>query len=101
MLAGAATLISTAPRTNFAMPSQLGFARTARVLKQNRGNAGQGVWKVEWVERQPGGAPVVSVLEAQGGSLPEILPLQTFTPRSEGYFPSNGSTIHHPFPPPL
>src|SRR5258705_3067536 len=26
-----------------------------RVLKQNRGNAGQGVWKVEWIE-QPVGA---------------------------------------------
>ena len=37
-----------------------------RVVKQNRGNAGQGVWKVEWSERPD----VMSVLEAQRGSSP-------------------------------
>src|SRR3984957_3551232 len=42
-----------------------------RVIKQNRGNAGQGVWKVEWPEQKAGGAPVVTVLEARRGSLPE------------------------------
>ena len=45
--------------------------RTAgpRVLKQNRGNAGQGVWKVEHIDPLPGGA--VRVLHAQRGSVPE------------------------------
>jgi hypothetical protein len=35
-----------------------------RVLKQNRGNAGQGVWKVQLIEPLPGGAAAVRVLRA-------------------------------------
>src|SRR5689334_3298793 len=35
-----------------------------RVLKQNRGNAGQGIWRVEWREQPAGAAPAVTVLEA-------------------------------------
>lgn len=42
-----------------------------RVIKQNRGNAGQGVWKVEWCEPPAGSVPVVTVLEARRGSVPK------------------------------
>src|SRR5205085_5822335 len=40
----------------------------ACVLKQNRGNAGQGVWKVEWIDPRGDRAHLVSVLEARRGS---------------------------------
>lgn len=52
-----------------AFPSRLRSAGP-RVLKQNRGNGGQGVWKVELVFEPAGGASVVCVLHAQGGSVP-------------------------------
>src|SRR5579862_990033 len=39
-----------------------------RVLKQNRGNGGEGVWKVEWVS---GRESTVRVLHARRGSVPE------------------------------
>ena len=42
-----------------------------RVLKQNRGNGGQGVWNVELVSDPAGAASVVRVLHALRGSLPE------------------------------
>src|SRR5262244_1959423 len=48
-------------------PAQLRIAGP-RVVKQNRGNAGQGVWKVAWRERPATGTPVVTVLEARRGS---------------------------------
>ena len=41
-----------------------------RVLKQNRGNAGQGVWKVEHLGGSDKAGEAVRVLEAQRGSLP-------------------------------
>jgi hypothetical protein len=43
-------------------------AASPRVLKQNRGNAGQGVWKVEEIDPPPGLAAAVRVLHAERGS---------------------------------
>jgi hypothetical protein len=54
-----------------------------RVLKQNRGNGGQGVWKVESSSGQSGR---VQVLHAQRGSVPEELPLSDFIARCAPYF---------------
>ena len=71
-----------------------------RVLKQNRGNAGQGVWKVERLSGQSPAA-TVSVLEARRGSLPEELALETFMARCENYFAANGCIIDQPFQPRL
>jgi hypothetical protein len=68
-----------------------------RVLKQNRGNAGQGVWKVEWIAQPVGAAAVVAVLEARRGSIPETLPLETFMTRCETYFGWGGCIIDQPF----
>jgi hypothetical protein len=62
-----------------------------RVLKQNRGNGGQGVWKVE------GDARTVRVLEARRGSMPEIVPLADFMQRYEAYFGPEGCIIDQPF----
>lgn len=83
-----------------AFPARLG-AGEARVLKQNRGNAGQGVWKVEHVAQPAGAAPVVTVLEAQRGSRPEVLPLQSFMARCASYFTWGGCIVDQPFQPRL
>jgi hypothetical protein len=71
-----------------------------RVLKQNRGNGGQGVWKVEALAGSDAAA-VVRVLEARRGSLPEELPLAAFIERCRGYFASGGCIIDQPFQPRL
>ena len=72
-----------------------------RVLKQNRGNGGQGVWKVELVSPVAGEASVVRVLHAQRGSMPEELPLGDFMDRCESYFGWGGCIIDQPFQPRL
>lgn len=69
-----------------------------RVLKQNRGNGGQGVWKVELL---PGTSDTVEVLHAQRGSVPEKLPLCDFMARCERYFGWGGCIIDQPFQPRL
>ena len=48
-----------------------------RVLKENRGNGGQGVWKVELLPSEGGRASTVRVLHARRGSVPEDLPLRS------------------------
>ena len=72
-----------------------------RVIKQNRGNAGQGVWKVESIRQAPGTADSVTVLEARHGSVPEVLPLESFMARCNGYFDWGGCIIDQPFQPRL
>jgi len=72
-----------------------------RVLKQNRGNGGQGVWKVELVDRTGGPDSLVRVLHAQRGSIPEELPLDRFMGRCESYFGWGGGLIDQPFQPRL
>jgi len=72
-----------------------------RVVKQNRGNAGQGVWKVEQIEPLPGGVAAVRVLHAQRGSVPEDLALADFMARCEGYFTADGCIVDQPFQPRL
>jgi hypothetical protein len=72
-----------------------------RVLKQNRGNGGQGVWKVELVCAPAGKASVVRVLHARRGSMPEEMPLAEFMALCEGYFASDGCIVDQPFQPRL
>jgi hypothetical protein len=71
-----------------------------RVLKQNRGNGGQGVWKVELVGRAVG-APswdtAVRVLHALRGSVPEDLSLGTFMNRCHVYFEHGGLILDQAF----
>jgi hypothetical protein len=52
-----------------------------RVLKQNRGNGGQGVWKVELVSPTASEDAIVRVLQAARGSVPEDMPLGDFMKR--------------------
>jgi len=72
-----------------------------RVIKQNRGNDGLGVWKVEQIPMQTGRADTVRVLHAQRGSIPQDLPLQEFMVRCEPYFAWGGCIIDQPFQPRL
>jgi hypothetical protein len=69
-----------------------------RVLKQNRGNGGQGVWKVDAL---PGFDATVRVLQAQRGSGSEDMPLDAFIARCEPYFESGGCIIDQAFQPRL
>lgn len=69
-----------------------------RVLKQNRGNGGQGVWKVEAL---PGSDATVRVLQAQRGSRSQELPLDDFIARCEPYFGWGGCVIDQAFQPRL
>jgi hypothetical protein len=69
-----------------------------RVLKQNRGNGGQGVWKIE---RAAGPAYTVRVLHAQRGSVSEEMPLVQFMTRCQPYFEDNGCIVDQPFQPRL
>jgi hypothetical protein len=72
-----------------------------RVLKQNRGNGGQGVWKVERVSSSGEDGTIVRVLHARRGSLPEDIPLANFMTRCEPYFAGEGCIIDQPFQPRL
>jgi hypothetical protein len=64
-----------------------------RVLKQNRGNGGQGVWKVELLSD----TTMVQVLHARRGSAPETIPLGEFMKQCEAYFANEGCIIDQPF----
>jgi hypothetical protein len=72
-----------------------------RVIKQNRGNGGQGVWKVEQIPTRTGTVDNVRVLHAQRGSMPQDLPLREFMARCEPYFAWGGCIIDQPFQPRL
>jgi hypothetical protein len=93
-------LYHTAEEFGAVFPSRLRSAGP-RVLKQNRGNGGQGVWKVELVSEPAGKASVVRVLQALRGSMPEELPLAAFMTRCEPYFASDGCIVDQPFQPRL
>jgi hypothetical protein len=75
-----------------------------RVLKQNRGNGGQGVWKVELAGDASGAAgedtPVL-VLHALRGSVLEETTLGAFMERCEAHFAGDGRIIDQAFQPRL
>lgn len=72
-----------------------------RVLKQYRGNGGQGVWKVELLGRDPAGDAPVRVLHAQRGSVVEETSLGAFMERCERYFAGDGRIVDQAFQPRL
>jgi len=88
-------LYRTASAFRAEFPARL--ASGPRVLKQNRGNGGQGVWKVEPIA--PGSR--VRVLHAQRGSIPEDLALGDFMTRCEAYFDGDGLIVDQAFQPRL
>ena len=92
-------LYRTATEFDVEFPARMRSAGP-RVLKQNRGNGGQGVWKVEALAGSDADA-LVRVLEARRGSLPEDLSLAAFMARCRGYFAGGGCIIDQPFQPRL
>jgi hypothetical protein len=98
-------LYRTAREFRDGFPSRLRASATRtgpRVLKQNRGNDGQGVWKVELVSAAPGELTMVRVLQALRGSILEELPLREFIARCKRYFAMpDGCIIDQPFQPRL
>ena len=87
---------------NARFPARLG-AGGPRVLKQNRGNGGQGVWKVELVsetDAKSGPNAAVRVLHAQRGSVPEELSLGAFMmmPMTDRSIPPARSASSAPTP---
>jgi hypothetical protein len=78
------------------LPARL--AAGPRVIKRNRGNGGQGVWKVETLA-SPRNIPMVRVLDATQDKSEELA-LDTFLERCAEYF-QDGSVIEQPFQPRL
>ncbi len=72
-----------------------------RVLKQYRGNGGQGVWKVTLLGSSPDAGAPVEVLHAQRGSVPERTALGAFMDRCAAYFEGDGRLIDQAFQPRL
>ena len=73
-------------------------AGAPRVLKQNRGNGGQGVWKVTRVDSN---AETVEVQHAVRGSMPERLSLASLLERFQAYFAGEGRMIDQAYQPRL
>jgi hypothetical protein len=93
-------LYRTARAFNEQFPQRLQSAGP-RVLKQNRGNGGQGVWKAELVSAVAHKAAIVRVLHARRGSVPEEMPLGDFVRSCEAYFANEGCIVDQPFQPRL
>jgi hypothetical protein len=85
-------LYRTAEAMRTELPERL--ATGARVIKRNRGNGGQGVWKVESLARR-GDRSMVRVLDATQDES-EVLALDAFLDRCVSYF-EDGCVIDQPF----
>ena len=73
-----------------------------RVLKQHRGNGGNGIWKVELINQGPASRNAsVQVLHAQRGGSLEEMQLEHFVARCAPYFADSGCMIDQPYQPRL
>src|SRR5499426_3607835 len=85
-------LYRTAEAMRVELPARL--AAGPRVIKRNRGNGGQGVWKVETLA-SPRNRPTVRVLDATRDAVEELA-LDGFLARCVEYF-EDGCVIDQPF----
>jgi hypothetical protein len=85
-------LYQTASAMHAELPARL--AAGPRVIKRNRGNGGQGVWKVEAVAG-PSSRPMVRVLDATKDASEELA-LEAFLERCAEYF-ADGSVLDQSF----
>jgi hypothetical protein len=85
-------LYRTAEAMRVELPARL--AAGARVIKRNRGNGGEGVWKVETLAN-PRNRPMVRVLDATKDAAEELA-LDDFLARCIDYF-ADGCVIDQPF----
>jgi hypothetical protein len=83
-----------------AFPARLQSAGP-RVIKQNRGNGGQGVWKAELASEPTGESSIVNVLHALRGSVVETMSLGEFMTRCDAYLTPDGCIVDQPFQPRL
>ena len=75
-----------------------------RVLKQNRGQSGDGVWKIELAGAAsvaPTDATLLRVRHAKRGSVEENISLGEFFARCEAYFANGGKMIDQDYQPRL
>lgn len=84
-------LYSTMEEMRRELPGRLSRGE-ARVLKQYRGNGGDGVWKVALAPSPPG-ETLVYARHAKRGSIEEKIPLSEFFNRCERYFARDGRMI--------
>lgn len=89
-------LYSSVPQFHAEFPARL-HAAGPRVLKQNRGNGGEGIWKVELISQGGDTSAFVRVLHALKGSAPEEVPLSAFMTRCEAYLTPGGCIVDQPF----
>ncbi len=86
------------------LPSRLA-AGEARVLKKNRGNGGDGVWKVALAKNVSAPLPhaetLIRVRHAKRGSIEEQMSLAELFTRFEQYFSSHGGMIDQAYQPRL
>lgn len=85
------------------LPSRL-MAGQARVLKQYRGNGGNGVWKIEQGSGRTTAVPdemPVRVRHAKRGCVEEKMQLNEFLKRCEPYFAGDGRIIDQAYQPRL
>jgi hypothetical protein len=87
-------LYASAAELREGLPARLADG-TARVLKQQRGMGGQGVWKVEL--ETPGDDAELRVQHATRDAMPEQLRLSEFVARCEPYFEAGGLMVEQPF----
>jgi hypothetical protein len=66
-----------------------------RVLKQLRGQSGDGVWRVSLKESSPW--PLLAVRHAKRGSAEQLLPIEEFLALCSPYFASGGAMIDQPY----
>ena len=85
-------LYRTAEAMRAELPARLAVG--ARVIKRNRGNGGQGVWKVAALA-DPRNRPMVRVLDATEDAAEELA-LEEFLERCADYF-ADGCVIDQPF----
>jgi hypothetical protein len=86
-------LYATAQEFREQLPLRL-KAGMPRVLKQHRGNGGNGVWKVQ---RHPSDSALVRVRHALRGNIEQDVPIDEFLARCEEYFTGTGRIIDQPY----
>lgn len=93
-------LYRNAEEMRAALPARL--AAGIRVLKQYRGNGGNGVWKLELKDAGDTGAdPMLKVRHARRGSAEERITLAAFIDRCTPYFAREGRMIDQAWQPRL
>ena len=97
-------LYSSLDELQQALPVRLATGE-ARVLKQCRGQSGEGVWKIEWPNPDASDLPTrdarVRVRHAQRGSVETEMSLAAFFKQCESYFAGAGKLVDQVYQPRL